>query len=272
MTVVGSYISGGHKETPERVRAAIDNLDSYMRVARTPEDKKELRKIIAALEKGLGESADEPEGEVLSEVSRRGRYRVPKSFEKAEYGDTITLKIGGKSFSFNRAMSGFYVYRGAFRWTKDIKGKALNPRPLRPAAAIALAHDSVAESADEPEGAELSESEKGSYGRYLVNADAAFLNAAAKKIKKLAGSRAERVEVKKGRTSAWIEYIGTDRSDFDLEWWAHVVMGREWPQVTVHIERKTIHGKHSREVKTTQGMLTVDEFVRYFAHDAGLLP
>jgi hypothetical protein len=63
-----------------------------------------------------------------------------KKLDRAEYGEMVPLKVGGRPFTFERVASGFHVYVGTY--TDDFKGKLPEPitsRPLLAAKAIALA-------------------------------------------------------------------------------------------------------------------------------------
>jgi hypothetical protein len=201
----------------------------------------------------------------LEESAELSEGKTAKKLDGAEYGDTVTLKIKGKPFSFNRVASGFYVYRGAFKWTKDIEGEPLNPRPLKAGAAVSLARKHVSESVEE---AEISEAPQNVLSDFLAGGEQMFLQAVAKEIKKVARGYAEKVDVKRSGSTVWLEYKGQDHSDMDFEWVAHVtVVGH--PKATLHIQATPIHGRTSRTVKSMVGALSVQNVVDQFQQDFG---
>jgi len=94
---VGSFISGGHMETPERVQAAIDEFEKILHWAKGG-DRQDVEKIIRDLKKGLKESADEPEGEELSEkVRRRQRRGEPKRILRRIMGQVAQKRLREKA-------------------------------------------------------------------------------------------------------------------------------------------------------------------------------
>lgn len=106
-----------------------------------------------------------------------------------------------------------------------------------------------------------------SYSTYLVAADKAFLNDAAKIIKKIAGGHAESINVV-GRTVILLEYKGQDRSDIDLDFTCHLV-SVNFPNVELFVSYESASkGSAFKKFNFTQGTLTPESvanvFKRYF--------
>jgi len=114
----------------------------------------------------------------------------------------------------------------------------------------------------------LTEAAGKSFWDYLVGAQEAFLNDAAKAIKKLAGGYAESVKVVRARSAVWLEYKGQDRSDMDME--ATISMIVKEPDIHLHMDVKSVmHASWTREVQYKSGQLTTDNVVNLFQEAFG---
>lgn len=107
-----------------------------------------------------------------------------------------------------------------------------------------------------------------SFWDYLIGAQEEFLRAAARLIKREAGGHAESVTVKRGRSVAWLEYKGQDRSDMDLEWTVSLIVKE--PDVDVHVDADSVSGRSKRDVSYKIGVLTPDDILRLFQNSFGL--
>jgi hypothetical protein len=118
------------------------------------------------------------------------------------------------------------------------------------------------------EATSLDEASGKSFWDYLVGAQEAFLNDAAKAIKKLAGGYAESVKVVHGRTAVWLEYKGQDRSDMDME--ATITMIVIEPDIHLDMDvRSVMHANWKREAKYKSGQLTIENVVNLFQEAFG---
>lgn len=104
---------------------------------------------------------------------------------------------------------------------------------------------------------------------YERDAHVAFLTDLARKIKEVAGGHAEGVEVKKGRSTAWLEYKGQDLSDHDMTWWCHI-LPKELFDVSLDWEATSaLRGQFKGSVDYKHGELTVDAALRSFVDAFG---
>ena len=116
---------------------------------------------------------------------------------------------------------------------------------------------------------EAAEKNDSSLWGYLVNAEVAFLKEAAKLIKKEAGGHAEKVEVKRGRSVAWLEYEGQDRSDMDMDFVAHLGIFENSAKLYVR-GKKVSRGSYDEEKTYALGALTTNDVLLVFREHFGV--
>ncbi len=105
---------------------------------------------------------------------------------------------------------------------------------------------------------------RGTFAEYLGRAEKAFLNAAAKEIKKIAGARAENVAVKQGRPGGppWLDYEGQDKSDIDLEFTASLTMSQP-NKITIHWNSRSAYtGRDKGRIEDSIGQATPGAIVQ----------
>jgi|GEM_PF-5268244 len=129
----------------------------------------------------------------------------------------------------------------------------------------------AAESDERSFGEMLAEASGGdkAYSFYVNKAHEMFLNEVAKGIKKVAGGKAERVDVK-GRSVVWLEYYGQDSSDMDLEFNCSLI--DKAPDVTVHWDVRSAYtgaGKDEGSMTKREGVLKPSDVVALFSEKFG---
>lgn len=114
----------------------------------------------------------------------------------------------------------------------------------------------------------LAEAKGRSFADFQKKAMSDFLRSAIPRIKKIAGNKAERVEVS-GVTVPLLKYEGQDMSDMDLKVVMSIVPMQDFRVELMHWYESAMDGKKKGTISTKTGLLTTDTLVQTFQNAFG---
>ena len=109
-----------------------------------------------------------------------------------------------------------------------------------------------------------------SFYDYQLDAEEYFLQDVAPLIKHIAGGHAEKIKVQRGRSVAWLEYQGQDRSDLDMSCTISITtVNIKNNKAFWHIDgTKVFGGAFAEDIEIALGALTPElvaaKFAQYF--------
>lgn len=105
----------------------------------------------------------------------------------------------------------------------------------------------------------------GTYADFVYQGEALFLQEVAKRVRKIAGGHAQRVQVaRQGGRAPMLVYEGEDRSDMNLEFTLHLISTSPQDVILSWFGESTMHGRFSEKQNFKWGQLTPDAAASIF--------
>lgn len=98
----------------------------------------------------------------------------------------------------------------------------------------------------------------GAYSQHLMDADQAFLEAVAKKLKTALGTKLSKIAVKRGVGAVWLEGEGEDKGDIGVDFVLSLNL-KDFANVVLNFGgNHAMNGKLDRDIPYKTGVLTPD--------------